>query len=79
MIEVFLSAEVAIYEYDCTGASRKADALMPGYRAECDKRGRQGPIRRPDRPPVVWAPPSPGTASTLERFDGVDLPLRGAG
>lgn len=39
MIQAFLSAEIATSEYDCTGASRKADALAPGYRAECDRRG----------------------------------------
>jgi hypothetical protein len=77
MIEIFLSAEVAAYEYDCTGASRKADALAESYRAECDQRGPQGPIRRPARPSVAWGPPAPGEASTRERFDGIDMP-RGA-
>jgi len=78
MIQVFLSAEIAVYEYDCTGASRKAQVLVPEYRAQCDERGPQGPIRRPARPQVTWGPPSIGTSSTSARFEGQGFPTGAA-
>jgi hypothetical protein len=77
MIQVFLSAEIAVYEYDCTLTSRKAHVLAPEYRAQCDERGPQGPIRRQARPPVIWGQPSSGNASTRARFEGHGFP-RGA-
>jgi hypothetical protein len=74
MIQIFLSAEIAVYEYDCTGTSRKAEALSAAYRAECDQRGPRKPIRRLPPEPVSWGTPQDGTASTEERFLGVDFP-----
>lgn len=74
MIQVFLSAEIATYEYDCTGSSRKADVLARGYRAECDRRRLLGPLRRSPAPHVSWGAPSFGTPSTESRFRGDDYP-----
>ena len=41
IIQVFVAAEVAVYEYDCTGATRRPDALTDSYKAECDARERR--------------------------------------
>jgi hypothetical protein len=78
LIEIFLSGEIAGYEYDCTGRSRKADLLTAEYRDECDARPPQR--RRPPRretPPVAWTDTTPGTATTVSRFDGTDFPPHG--
>ena len=71
MIQIFLAAEVAVYEYDCTGSSRKAEVLSSSYRQECDQRGPLAPIRRPAAPNVVWGSPTDGTTSStpLHRSD----------
>ncbi len=74
MIEVFLEAEIATYEYDCTGSSPKANLLTDLYREECDERGRPGPIRSVGPAEVKWGPGNAGSPSTQERFEGLDLP-----
>lgn len=74
MIQIFLAAEIAVYEYDCTGSSRKADALSSSYREECDQRGPLGPIRRSGPVDVSWGPPTDGTTSSEARFRGEDFP-----
>lgn len=80
MLEIFVAAEIATYEYDCTGVSRKADLLTDAYRAGCDARqtgARRSPKRTPK--PVVWGEPHEGSVSTPDRFAGVDFPLDGPG
>ena len=74
IIQVFLAAEIAVYEYDCTGSSRKAVALSASYREECDQRGPFGPIRRSGPIDVSWGPPTDGTTSSETRFRGEDIP-----
>ena len=74
MIEIFLGAEIAVYEYDCTGSSRKVEALSSSYREECDQRGPLGPIRRSGPVDVSWGPPTDGTPSSEDRFRGEDFP-----
>jgi hypothetical protein len=77
MIQVFVAAEVAVYEYDCTGETRQVEALTDTYRTECDARKRNGPPRR-----VVdsweWSPPVKGRPSTAERYRGDGSPPDGA-
>jgi hypothetical protein len=78
MLQVFVTAEIAIYEYDCTGISRKADLLTESYKTECDNRStaKAGwPTRT--REPVVWTEPRAGKPTTQERFDGSDFPANG--
>lgn len=80
MMQVFVSAEIAVYEYDCTGASRKPEALTDEYKAECDARrtpGKRHP-KREDKP-VDWGDPVDGRPSTEARFAGVDFPAHGPG
>lgn len=74
MIQIFLSAEIAVYEYDCTGSSRKSDVLTSSYRDECDQRGPLGPIQLSEPMEVVWGPPAEGVVSSEERFRGEDFP-----
>lgn len=78
MIQVFVAAEIAVYEYDCTGETRKPEALTDSYKAECDGRERNG------RPVVIdepweWGPPAQGLSSTEQRFQGHDFPRHGPG
>lgn len=75
LLQVFVAAEIATYEYDCTGTSRKAELLTDDYREECDARRTAGK-RYPRRasPPVVWTEPREGRRSTRQRLEGTDFP-----
>jgi hypothetical protein len=78
MLQVFVSAEIATYEYDCTGTSRKAELLTDAYRTECD--ARRTPTRRYPRrtsTPVAWAEPREERQATREKFGGTDFPPEG--
>jgi len=79
MMQVFVAGDIATYEYDCTGSSRKTDILTDVFRAESDaRRGiSAAPIRV--RPPVDWKTAGPGRPSTPGRFEGVDFPRDGSG
>lgn len=80
MLQVFVAAEIATYEYDCTGISRKAELLTDAYREECDARRMVGKLYpRRASPPVVWTEPREGRRSTPQRFDGTDFPPEGPG
>jgi hypothetical protein len=74
MIQIFLAAEIAIYEYDCTGSSRKAEVLSFSYREECDQRAPMGAILRSGPVDVSWGPPTDGRTSSELRFRGEDFP-----
>jgi hypothetical protein len=80
MMQLFVAGEIAAFEYDCTGASRKAEALTAEYKAECNARRRPGK-RSPKREhkPVVWGAATRGRSSNEERFAGVDLPPHSPG
>lgn len=66
MMEVFIAGEVAVYEYDCTGTSRKQYALSDGYMAECDARGHgTAPVTAPRTDPQ-WTEPESGRAASAE-------------
>lgn len=74
VIQSFLQAEVACYEYDCTGFTRQPEALTDSYRAECDARGPLGSPSPTPSPDIEWGPPQPGHLSTVERFEGSSFP-----
>ncbi len=78
MIQLFVAAEVAVYEYDCTGQTRKPDVLTDSYKATCDARERNDPPRR-DVEPWEWGSPAEGAPSTEDRFFGRDFPPQGPG
>lgn len=78
MIQVFVAAEIATYEYDCTGVSRKADLLTEQFRSECDSRRtdtKRWPLRKIIA--VEWGEPCEGRPSTHEKFAGGDFPEEG--
>jgi hypothetical protein len=57
VMQVFIAGEIAVYEYDCKGTSRREDALTDSFRQECDARGSHGqPIRTP-RTAEQWSAP----------------------
>jgi hypothetical protein len=74
MIQIFLGAEIAVYEYDCTGSSRTVEALTATYRSECDQRGPYPPIVPHAPVEVAWGPPAQGRTSSNGRFIGRDFP-----
>jgi hypothetical protein len=80
MLQVFVAAEIAAYEYDATGASRMHKALTPEYKAECDARNdppRASPRR--ERRAVVWREPVGGRRATEREVAGEDFPPQGPG
>ena len=75
MLQIFAAAEVAVYEYGCTGRSRRADALTDDYKAECDARLSERPCNqyeRRERPSTgrrqKTEPHQQASASTVRRF-----------
>lgn len=79
MMQIFIAGEIATYEYDCTGQSRKAELLTEGFRADSDARRRMTPPLTRVRPHVDWTAAGPGSVSTRQRFEGRDFPRDGAG
>lgn len=79
MIQVFVAGEIATYEYDCTGSSRKAEMVTDRFRAESDARRSPVPRLARIRPPVEWKPARSARRTTRERFEGLDFPRHGAG
>jgi hypothetical protein len=80
MLHVFVGAEIAVYEYDATGASRKHEALTSDYKAECD--ARNNPRRRPprrERRAVEWSAPVSARRATARELSGEDFPPHGPG
>ena len=74
MIQACVAREIADYEYDCRGTSRRSDLLTQDYKDACDKRGRLAPIRREPPASVEWTTPVPGGQSTRDRFEGRGFP-----
>jgi hypothetical protein len=74
MMEIFIAGEVAVYEYDCTGTSRKQDLLSGGYKAECDARGHgTAPVPAP-RGDTEWTEPESGKPASAETMKEVGYP-----
>src|SRR6476661_3374848 len=57
-MQVFVAGEVAVYEYDCTGATRKPDLLTTEFKMESD-------ARRPPLRLVAKNKQAPGAPRTL--------------
>lgn len=57
MIQLFVACEIALYEYDCRGTSRRSNLLSQDYMDACDERGRPDPIKRKPPPSVEWTAP----------------------
>lgn len=80
MLQIFVAAEIAVYEYDATGASRKHEVLTADYKAECDARD-DGPRRPPrrERAAVRWSDPVSPRRATEHELSGEDFPPHGPG
>ena len=74
MMQIFVAGEIAAYEYDCTGRSRKADMLTDAFRGQADSRPRRRVASHPPRSSVDWTDAGPGTPSSMTRFAGKDFP-----
>lgn len=57
MMQIFVAGEIAVYEYDCKGTSRREDALTASFRQECDARGSCAQPVRTTRPAEQWSAP----------------------
>lgn len=55
-IQLFVAGEVATYEYDCLGASRKANFLTPEFKALSDARGHANRPKVGEHLEVDWGP-----------------------
>lgn len=80
MLHVFVAAEIATYEYDATGASRKQEVLTGSYRDECDARNDRRRHRpRRVRTPVQWSDAVSPRRATDRELSGEDFPPHGPG
>lgn len=79
ILQIFVSAEIATYEYDATGSSRKAHLLTDHYKAQCDSRRETAKQRSPRREiePVDWSEPHDARRTTSEKLAGRDFPKHG--
>ena len=69
MMQISVAGEIAIYEYDCKGTSRREDMLTDSFRQECDaRRGCKQPVRTA-RPAQQWSAPVAPRPTTLERIN----------
>jgi hypothetical protein len=67
MIQIFVAGEIAVYEYDCKGTSRREGMLMDSFRQECDARGGCTRPVRTARPAEQWSEPVAPKLVTPER------------
>lgn len=74
MMQIFVAAEIAAYEYDCTGSGRKADLTTETFRDKCDARRKAVPIVSTPRPEVEWVKAEAGRRSTDTALMGHDFP-----
>jgi len=69
-MQVFVAGEVAVYEYDCTGATRKPDLLTTEFKTESDaRRPRLGLVAK-DKQATSWSTPHAGKPTSKAAFGG---------
>jgi hypothetical protein len=76
MMQIFVACEIAIYEYDCEGTSRREDLLTDSFRQECDARGGFKKPIRAARPTQLWSAPVAPRPTTLERINADATAMR---
>lgn len=74
LMSIFVAGEIATYEYDCTGKSRKEHLLSDGFKSDADSRRNLPPIAHPERAPVAWKIGGPARVSDSRAFMGEDFP-----
>lgn len=79
LIQTFVASEIAVYEFDCTGASRKSDLLTEDFRRDSDTSRAPIPITVTPKPPTSWRPAGAGRPVTDLSLLGGDFPPHGPG
>jgi hypothetical protein len=82
LMYVFVSAELGLYEYDCTGQTAKPDLMTEIFRADSDARRAKGyfpAVARQPVPAVAWTNGGAPRRSTEGKFRGLDFPPDGPG
>jgi hypothetical protein len=74
LLQTWVAAEIAIYEYECTGASRKEHLLAESFRKDSDDRRPTASLSWPTRHETIWSAPAAGSQSSKERLHGEDFP-----
>lgn len=74
MLQVWVSTEIAAFEYDCRGEGRNTDLLSEEFRRICDQRRDSKPLRREHRSTPRWGAAEPGAPSTRQTFGGQGFP-----
>lgn len=74
MMQTFVAAEIAVYEYDCTGGGRKMNLTTDSFREESDARREVRRIVAAPRPEVKWRVAEAGRRSNMDALMGKDFP-----
>lgn len=74
VMQAFVKGEIAVYEYDCMGATRNPDFMTDSFKAESDARRQPKAISRIGGSPVTWGGVEPSKRSTRESFEGQRFP-----
>ncbi|YCH06366.1 hypothetical protein ACTAQJ_14735 [Arthrobacter sp. alpha11c] len=74
LLQTWVAAEVAIYEYECTGTSRKQSLLTDSFRQDSDANRPTSTLSWPTRKDTTWSEPERGTQSTRARLHGQGFP-----
>lgn len=77
MIQVFVAAEIAAYEYDCTGKSRKADLVSDEYQKLMDRPRTPLALQDLRRPALKWTSAEDGRPTNRSKFEGRYFPADG--
>jgi hypothetical protein len=75
MMQIYVAADIATYEYDCTGRSRKAGLLTDEFPTECDVRRTHRPIVRARDKTPKWSQAIVGKPNTRALFEGQRFPF----
>jgi hypothetical protein len=70
MMQIFVAGEVAIYEYDSTGETRKPEMLTSEFKALSESRRQPASKITEQRAPTMWSHRVAGKLSTRSSFDG---------
>lgn len=80
MLQAFVAADIAAFEYDATGLSRRQDLLKEAYISECDARdSKRRPWPTRERQAVEWSDPVGARRATESELSGDDFPAHGPG
>lgn len=76
LLQTWVAAEIATYEYECTGTSRKQNLLMDSFRHDSDANRQERDLSWPARHETTWSEPATAWQSTKARLTGEGFPAR---